>query len=390
MFFNLKKIKPVFHTLLLAFAGLEVLQFGASQLIIAIAHNYRVMTFFSIIVSACYIPVILFIPVKLWHRLTRPQRMFSTAIFIYSGLLFLGLILLAIWRENAISSVTYLNNISGVTAIVFFTIALGEQMRAVEVERNQILQEMNRLKNEQNTILEEVVEKRTLELREVNAVLVNQQEILSRRNERIELLLKELHHRVKNNLQLISSFYDLRRDDPAKKDMNVFLEEGKNRINVMSVVHNMLYHGNDSTTIDINSFIYMIASHLETLFNSNHLIEIRIVCADLNFDIDTAIPLGLIFNELVTNAYKHTQPDKSKILVQISIEQLTEHLFQLTITDNGKKIRKKIEPEKTQSFGIHMIFLLSKQLNGNFTYEYDGKNIFIVKFMDTEGRRQIP
>jgi two-component sensor histidine kinase len=262
-------------------------------------------------------------------------------------------------------------------------------MRAIEVERNQILIEINQLKNEQNSTLELLVEKRTKELSDVNIELVNQKDVLHQRNERIELLLRELHHRVKNNLQLISSFYDLRLEDPVKKDLSSIISEGKNRIGVMALVHNMLYHGNDLTVIDTCSFIHQITAHLETFFNKDQLIETQIICSNLKFDMDTALPLGLIINELLTNTYKHTNFYTERKMVQITIEPTQKHSYKLTISDNGMEIKKKIEPKKTRSFGLQMIYLLSKQLNGSFDYHHDGKNNFIVNFMDTEGRRQI-
>jgi two-component sensor histidine kinase len=389
-FFDVKKHEPWLQRIINFSVGIQIFQFVVCQLIIYFFHNYKFMTLFAVYISAIFIPLILIIPVKLWNRLNTPQKMLSTFIFLYAGLLMIGLLLLAILKEDGIVIVTYLNNLSGVAAIGFFTISLGEQMRTIEVERNTILQELNLLRNKQNAILKELVEERTKELQEVNSEVVFQKEALSVRNERIELLLKELHHRVKNNLQIISSFYDLRRDDPSKKDLNVFLDEGKNRINVMAMVHNMLYQGNETVLIDTGYFLNQIAAHLEMLFNINQRIHIQIISPEIKFDMDTALPLGLIFNELLTNTYKHTQSGENKILVKIELTQCDKHSYTLIFSDNGNKIDFEIEPERTKSFGLHMIYLLSKQLNGNFGYKYDGKNNFIVNFMDTEGRRQIP
>jgi two-component sensor histidine kinase len=388
-FFNMRKLSPFFHKLLLFLVGVEVVQLIVGQLIISINNNYSLMTLFSIIVSALLPPVIIFIPLRVWGKLTRPQKIFSVAIFFYACLLVLGLMILFLWKEGGIVVVTYLNSLSGIVAIGFFTISLGEQMRAIEVERNQILIEINQLKNEQNATLELLVERRTKELSDVNIELVNQKEVLHQRNERIELLLRELHHRVKNNLQLISSFYDLRLEDPVRKELSAIISEGKNRINVMAMVHNMLYHGNDLSVIDTCSFVHQIAAHLQAFFNRDQLIETQIICSNLKFDMDTALPLGLIFNELLTNTYKHTKFEAGRKMVMITIEPTKKYFYRLTISDNGAEIKMKIVPKKTQSFGLQMIYLLSKQLNGSFDYHYDGKNNFIVDFMDTEGRQQI-
>ncbi len=260
----------------------------------------------------------------------------------------------------------------------------------MEVERNQALEQLSRIKEEQNKILEELVEKRTNELTETNKELENQKEALSKRNERIELLLKELHHRVKNNLQLFSSFYELSAYSPEGKELKNIVEEGQSRIRVMALVHEMLYQGDRINRIDIEQNLSKNSNYIQSILKNEKEAEIFVKCSGLFFDLDTALPLGLMVNELMTNTLKHCNPEAEKIIVEITIEPGQNNAYILTFTDNGKKIEKDINRAGSQNFGMKMISLLSKQLNGSFRYLYEQKNKFIIEFNDVETLKQIP
>jgi len=389
-FYNLKERYHKGYRILNSLIIIEIIQFLLGQLVIELFNNYWWLTIGIIFISFFSLSVIIFIALRVWKSLISTQRVFSTAIFLYTVFVIIGFLFLIVKKENALSAISILGNLASAITILFFSIALSEHLRGIIIERNQFLIELNNIKNKQNIILEKLVDERTKELREVNLELINGKEALLQRNTRIELLLRELHHRVKNNLQLISSFYDLRRYDSNKKNIDEISNEGQNRIKIMSLVHDMLYHGDNSNTIEINAFIHQIAIYLDNFSTPKKNIVTKIECADLNFDMDTAIPLGLILNELLTNAIKHSPIEKDKLEIDISITSEINNNYKLIVSDNGEKINGLIIPEKAQSFGFHMICLLSKQLNGNFTYEYDGKNNFIVNFMDSEGRRLIP
>jgi two-component system, sensor histidine kinase LadS len=387
-FFKLKKQSTTYQQIVKILIILQVLQFIAGQTIIELTGNFWWMTLLAIIISFFILPVIVLIPLKLWEKLAKPQRLFAISVFIYTLFLLSGLILLVIVREGSNQMLSYLSNLIGIMVIIFFIISLGEQIRQIEVERNAILEEMNTMKSQQNRILEALVDFRTRELKIANEELQESKEVLLQRNSRIELLLRELHHRVKNNLQLISSFYELRRNDPHKKSLQEITDEGQNRVQIMAFVHDMLYHGDNSNTIGLEAFVNQIVMYLTSFFNVDKSVAIKNHCEDFNFDMDTSIPLGLILNELLTNAIKYANPENGNLEISITVSYSGNYMYQLIVSDNGKEIEKEIIPKKEQSFGLHMIYLLSKQLNGNFSYNFTGKNNFIVNFMDTEGRRQ--
>ncbi|MCF8359554.1 MAG: hypothetical protein K9H26_12400 [Prolixibacteraceae bacterium] len=389
-YFNLKNNSKPLSIVLYCMIGLLLLQIIAGQLILHYSLNYKLMTNLNLFTLLLYIPILIATPMVVWKKLSKHQRLLSWVIYIYSAVLLFAFFILWFQKEGATSNIVWIANLIGLIVIIFFTISLGEQLRGIEVERNQALEQLSRIKEEQNKILEELVEKRTNELTETNKELEDQRDALAKRNERIELLLKELHHRVKNNLQLFSSFYELSAYSPEGKELKNIVEEGQSRIRVMALVHEMLYHGNQANTINIEQYLSKISIYIQSFLKNEKEAKISVKCGGLFFDLDTALPLGLMVNELMTNTFKHCNPEAEKIIVEITIEPGQNNAYILTFTDNGKIIEKDINQAGYQNFGMKMISLLSKQLNGNFRYVYEQKNRFIIEFNDVETLKQIP
>lgn len=187
---------------------------------------------------------------------------------------------------------------------------------------------------------------------------------LKQRNIEKEYLIKEIHHRVKNNLQIISSLLNLQtsaiEDDKA---MNAVIE-GRNRVQSMGLIHQKLYMGENVASINMDNYLVDLANHLLASFgkdNGQVTIESSIDLPPL--DVDTAIPLGLIINELLTNSLKYAfdETDSGKIGVQLFIDQQKE--LHLLIEDNGKGVTQKKETSSTK-FGTKIVQILSKKLKG--------------------------
>ncbi|MBN1926169.1 MAG: hypothetical protein JW798_10060 [Prolixibacteraceae bacterium] len=389
-YFDLRKNNKRLSVVLFFMIGILILQIIVSQFILQFTSNYQLMTRINLLTLFIFIPVAVYSPVSVWKKLSQPQKMLSWVVFIYSSALFLSFFILWFFKEEANPNMVWLANLVALLVIIFFTISLGEQLRGVEVERNQALSQLSKIKEDQNKILEELVEKRTNELMELNEELEVQKEALSRRNERIELLLKELHHRVKNNLQLFSSFYELSAHSPKEKNLEKIIEEGQSRIRVMALVHDMLYHGNLINSIDIERYLSQISIYIQSFLKTEKALYVSINCNNLFFDLDTALPLGLMVNELLTNTLKYCITENKVIDVTILVEPRKDHGYQLILTDNGEKIEKDFSQAVSQNFGMKMISLLSKQLNGSFRYVYEKRNTFIIEFNDYESLKQIP
>ncbi len=190
-----------------------------------------------------------------------------------------------------------------------------------------------------------------------------------------KVLLKEIHHRVKNNLQVMSSILYLQfRNAPS--EIKILTEEYQNRILAMSLIHEQLYRSDDLALIDFHNYISNLTANLFECYGiSSELIHIEIEVEDICLSLDQSIPLGLIINELVSNALKYAFPQKHG---QISISLIHErYQIILTISDNGVGLPENFDLENANGLGMQLILSLVEQLEGNLIY--DGKNGLIIK-----------
>ena len=192
-------------------------------------------------------------------------------------------------------------------------------------------------------------------------------EELSRLNEIIaaslkekEILLKEIHHRVKNNLQLVMSLLNIQAQDSQNISIEDFLEKGQSRIATISLIHQNLYLSDNFAHIDFQTYLETLVSNIKNTFNENK-VAIAIDTHGNTFDLDTAIPLGLIINEIVCNALKHAFPEDMEGQIQIAIQKKDSNLFELVIGDNGIGTTAT---KKSNSIGLELVSLLVMQLRG--------------------------
>lgn len=193
-----------------------------------------------------------------------------------------------------------------------------------------------------------------------------------------EILLTEVHHRVKNNLQIISSLLHLQSnfyDDP--KILSA-LQVTQNRIKSIALTHEKLYQSKDFARIDLSSYIKELASNLFRSLDSFHVqLSIKMDC--LYVSMNTAIYCGLIINELVTNSLKHAFPKGNKGKIKIEFEK-NRHEYILTHSDNGVGLPKKIDLKKSSTLGLNLVHNLVDQLKGRIELERAGGTIFRLYF----------
>jgi len=201
----------------------------------------------------------------------------------------------------------------------------------------------------------------------------NQQ--LSVKNAENELLLKEIHHRVKNNLEVVSSLLALQSaqiDDPGIKGA---MQEGQNRVQSIGIVHQKLYQGTNLAAVEMKDYFINLSDSILDSFGAEGRITIECAMNNLELDIDTAVPLGLITNEILTNALKYAFPDGRKGRIEIGIVQKDPQTMQLKIADNG--VGKSGVIHGT-GFGSQLITLLTQQLNGSMREEVrEGTAVYI-------------
>ena len=208
---------------------------------------------------------------------------------------------------------------------------------------------------------------------EQNQALQLEKEKLERANERIRVLIKEIHHRVKNNLQVVASLLRLQSetlDDPVLKEV---FGQSQSRVASMALIHEKLYKGDDLVQIDIAQYVKELIAELVQLNNVRDTIRYSArVDPGLTLDLDTMVPLGLVLNELITNSFKHAFAGREQGLIDLRLSRVGPQEFDLIYTDNGVGIPQDKLLNGGATLGMSLIDSLVEQMNGYLTVESDG------------------
>jgi two-component sensor histidine kinase len=197
-----------------------------------------------------------------------------------------------------------------------------------------------------------------------------------------EVLLQEVHHRVKNNMQIISSLLRLQsRKIKGKRALQAF-ESSYNRVKSMVLIHERLYQSRDFARVDFAEYVHGLTNHLFSLFHIGpETVKLDINIKDISLDLNTAIPCGLIVNELVSNSLKHAFPDDRKGKVKIVMKSLNTNEIELTASDNGIGIPEDLDFRETESLGLHLVSILAEdQLRGKIKLDKTKGTRFEIKF----------
>ncbi len=184
-----------------------------------------------------------------------------------------------------------------------------------------------------------------------------------------EVLLKEVHHRVKNNMQIISSILNLQSSYTSDTNILNLLRESQNRIKTMAYIHESLYQNKTFSSINFNEYLTQLISNIIHSYSvSPDKMKLEIDCEKTILNLDISIPLGLIINELITNSIKHAFPASSKGIISINLRTQNKTVF-LTVEDNGIGIAPDISTEKSGSLGLQLVYTLIDQIDGKITFE---------------------
>ncbi|NNK09784.1 MAG: sensor histidine kinase [Flavobacteriaceae bacterium] len=206
------------------------------------------------------------------------------------------------------------------------------------------------------------------------------------RGEEKDTLLKEVHHRVKNNLQTVSSLLSLQGRSISDIKTKGILKSSQNRVISMAMVHEMLYMREDLSKIQYKTYVRELSEYLiKSLKGANNKVSLNIDIPDIELGIDTAIPLGLLINEAITNSLKYGIKDDHEGEIHISINQEDEHSYVLEIGDNGSGFAETVNVKNSTSLGLKLIHNLARQLKGTITRDPSKKGThYIVKFREIE------
>tara|TARA_R110001599_G_scaffold210893_1_gene408292 strand:- start:7426 stop:9369 length:1944 start_codon:yes stop_codon:yes gene_type:complete len=215
-----------------------------------------------------------------------------------------------------------------------------------------------------------------------NEVITTKNELLSKSLSEREALLKEIHHRVKNNLQIIASLLYLQSDESEDQDVRRLLEEGQGRVRSMALIHQKLYENDDLKHIPFDDYLKELIGEIKLSFGDMAKnIELEVEAKDVFFDVDTAVPLGLIINELSTNAFKYAYAKRVGGGVFKVVLKKEGSEYRMTVSDNGHGIPDEVlNATQSSSLGLKLTRMLSDQLEGEYNFDNSNGTTFDLKF----------
>lgn len=217
-------------------------------------------------------------------------------------------------------------------------------------------------------LIQRVLSESTMELKRKEREQQEASKIIEGSLHEKEVLLKEIHHRVKNNFQIISSLLSLQTMSIEDEKIVHLLQESRDRIQSMALIHERLYRSENFSYIDFREYTESIAEQISSSYGTKYgSIRLEINADKVSLTLDSAIPLGLILNELLTNAYKHAFPNEKTGSIRISLRAIGQDEGELIVQDDGVGLRDDFKARRTGSLGMELIHTLVNQIRGLLT-----------------------
>ena len=195
-----------------------------------------------------------------------------------------------------------------------------------------------------------------------------------------EWLIKEIHHRVKNNLHLVAGLLDSQAEFLKSEEARTAIADSHNRIQSMSMIHQKLYQTENLSTIDISAYVHEMVQYLKDSFKLDKNIIFTLDIDRIEMNISHSIPLGLIMNEAITNAIKYAFPTHRDGNIKISLKQHEKNKLRLTISDDGIGLQKGFDLSQNNSFGLTLIQGLSEDIGGELSVKSDSGTTIAIEF----------
>lgn len=197
------------------------------------------------------------------------------------------------------------------------------------------------------------------------------------------VLLKEIHHRVKNNLQVVSSLLYLQAEQITDPHVRAILQDSQNRVKSMALIHEKLYQAKDQVRVDVAEYIRNLTSYLFRSYTEQAGgVRLVVRADDIHLGIDTAMPCGLIINELFSNALKHAFPAGRSGEINVELRRDDDGAYTLSVRDNGVGLPHEIDLYKTTSLGLQLVHTLVHQIDGRLELHRNGGTEFCIRFAD--------
>jgi two-component sensor histidine kinase len=231
--------------------------------------------------------------------------------------------------------------------------------------------------------LERRVRDRTAELADVNETL---RASLTEK----ELLLKEIHHRVRNNLQIVSSLLNLQSDHVEDAATLAALRDSQDRVRAMAQIHEKLYQSEGLARIDVADYIRSITTSLFASYGvRQEQIALSLDVDEVPLGLETAIPCGLIINELISNALKHAFPGGRPGGVQVELKAQGEGRLLLRVSDDGVGLPEHFDVKRSRSLGLQLVYALTDQLDGTVDVQHAPRTTFEVRFQELKYKERL-
>jgi two-component sensor histidine kinase len=206
-----------------------------------------------------------------------------------------------------------------------------------------------------------------------NRKLQAQQKEIERKNEALmhlvrekDWLVKEIHHRVKNNFHIVQGLLGTQSGYLKSEEAINALADSRHRVQAMSLIHQKLYQADNLSAINMPGYVHELVNYLSASFNVGHFIQFKLDIAQVDFELTYCIPLGLIMNEAITNSIKYAFPNGQRGVIMISLQQKQDR-FSLTVIDNGVGLPTDIEVQNATSMGVKLMKGLSEDIDGAFS-----------------------
>ncbi len=200
-----------------------------------------------------------------------------------------------------------------------------------------------------------------------------------------EVMLREIHHRVKNNLQVISSLFSLQAGHVNDAETRRIFREGQARVRSMALIHDKLYRSGDLSKIDFGDYLQSLSAHLfQALAADAGRIRLEMQLPEVFLDINAAVPCGLLANELVTNALEHAFPEGRRGVIRIGLRRPADGGVELCVADDGVGFPEGLDFRRTESLGLQIVNLLVGQLEGTIELDPENGTSFTVRFQDSK------
>ncbi|MDG2440497.1 MAG: histidine kinase dimerization/phosphoacceptor domain -containing protein, partial [Crocinitomicaceae bacterium] len=203
-----------------------------------------------------------------------------------------------------------------------------------------------------------------------------------------EVLLKEIHHRVKNNLQVISSILNLQSSFVKDENTLGILQESRNRIRSMAIIHENLYRTEDFSSINFADYLQNLTANLIATYRIHDQVILNSDLDNIDLILDQAIPCGLLVNELITNSLKYAWRSGEKGTITMELKE-EKGFVQLFIGDNGVGLPAKFEDMNSDTLGLQLVVTLVEQLDGELAVDSDNGTKYLIKFENIKSTQNV-